>query len=93
MWPSRRYAKWDWTKKLERLGLSGPQRGAAIGTVIARMVAPGSELFTHRWLGQHSALGELIDYDYEAMGVMQLYRGSDQLLKHKVALEGLFVRT
>ena len=75
-------------QKLERLGLSGPQRGAAIGTVIARMVAPGSELFTHRWLGQHSALGELIDYDYEAMGVMQLYRGSDQLLRHKVALEG-----
>ena len=74
--------------KLEQLGFTGPQRAAAIGTIIARMVAPGSELFTHGWLGQHSGLGELIDYDFEALNLMQLYRASDQLLKHKEALEG-----
>ncbi len=33
--------------KLERLGFSGPQRAAAIGTLVARMTAPGSERFTH----------------------------------------------
>jgi hypothetical protein len=32
-------------------------------------------------------LGELIEYDFSRMHVMQLYRVSDQLLKHKVALE------
>ena len=74
--------------KLERLGFNGPQRSAALGTIIARMVAPGSELFTHAWLQHHSALGELIDYDFEAMSLMQLYRASDQLLKHKESLEG-----
>ncbi len=74
-------------QKLEGLGFTGPQRCAAIGTIIARMVAPGSELFTHGWLGHHSALGELIDYDFEAMSLMQLYRASDQLLKHKDTLE------
>ena len=74
-------------QKLEGLGFTGPQRSAAIGTIVARMVAPGSELFTHGWLQHHSALGELIDYDFEAMGLMQLYRASDQLLKHKEALE------
>jgi transposase len=74
-------------KQLERLGLSGPQRCAAIGTIVARMVAPGSERFTHGWLQHHSALGELIDYDFESMGLMQLYRASDRLLKHKEALE------
>ena len=73
--------------QLEKLGFTGPQRAAAIGTIIARMVAPGSELFTHGWLGQHSGLGELIDYDFEALNLMQLYRASDQLLKHKAALE------
>ena len=73
--------------KLEQLGFSGPQRAAAIGTIIARMVAPGSELFTHGWLGRQSGLGELIDYDFEALNLMQLYRASDQLLKHKEALE------
>ena len=74
-------------QKLEGLGLSTPQRNAAIGTIIARMVAPGSELFTHNWLAHHSALGELIDHDFESMSLMQLYRASDQLLKHKEALE------
>jgi transposase len=74
-------------QKLEGLGFTGPQRSAAIGTIVARMVAPGSELFTHGWLQHHSALGELIDYDFEAMGLMQLYRASDQLLKHKDTLE------
>ena len=51
------------------------------------MVAPGSELFTHNWLHHHSALGELIDYDFESMSLMQLYHASDQLLKHKDTLE------
>jgi hypothetical protein len=43
--------------QLTALGFNGPQRAAAIGTLIARMVAPGSELATHHWLQQRSALG------------------------------------
>jgi transposase len=74
-------------RHLEQLGFSGPQRAAAIGTIVARMTAPGSELFTHGWLGRHSGLGELIDYDFASLNLMQLYRASDQLLKHKEALE------
>ncbi len=31
--------------------------------------------------------GELIGYDYEAMGLQQLYRSADGLLKHRDALE------
>jgi len=75
-------------KKLAALGFNGPQQAAAIGTLIARMSAPGSELATHRWLQEQSALGELIDYDFLDMDLMALYRISDQLLKHKGALEG-----
>ncbi len=73
--------------KLEALGFNGPQRAAAIGTVVGRMTAPGSERFTHAWLQQRSGLGELIEYDYGAMDLQQLYRVSDRLLKHKEALE------
>jgi transposase len=73
--------------KLEALGFTRPQRAAAIGTIIGRMVSPGSELHTHAWLQQHSALGELIAYDFSAMSLMQLYRVSDQLLHNKPALE------
>ena len=73
--------------KLEEPGFNGPQRAAAIGTIIARMTAPGSERFTHAWLQQHSGLGELIEVDFGALNLEQLYRISDRLLKHKEALE------
>lgn len=73
--------------KLEALGLNAPQRAAAIATIVARMAAPGSELATHHWLQHHSALGELIDYDFARMPLMALYRVSDKLLTHKKALE------
>jgi transposase len=73
--------------QLTALGFNGPQRAAAIGTLIARMVAPGSELATHQWLQQRSALGELIDFDFTTLDVMALYRISDRLLAHKPALE------
>jgi transposase len=73
--------------QLTALGFNGPQRAAAIGTLIARMVAPGSELATHHWLQQRSALGELIDFDFTTLELMALYRISDRLLAHKPALE------
>jgi len=78
--------------KLQQLGFNGPQQAAAIGTVIGRMTAPGSELFTHDWLAEHSGLGELIDYDFAAMNLQQLYRISDRLLQNKQALEDFLYR-
>ncbi|MCB1850939.1 MAG: IS1634 family transposase [Chromatiaceae bacterium] len=74
-------------RKLEQLGFNGVQRAAAIGTIIGRMTRPGSELHTHVWLGERSGLGELIGHDFAAMHLMQMYRVSDQLFKHKEALE------
>ncbi len=77
----------DFIPLLERLGLNGPQRAAAVGSIIGRMAAPGSERATHRWLGERSALGELLDVDFEAMSLMQLYRASDALMAHRDAIE------
>jgi hypothetical protein len=51
-------------QKLEALGFTSPQLNAAIGTIVARMAAPGSELATHAWLQEHSGLGELIGHDF-----------------------------
>lgn len=73
---------------LEGLGFNGPQQAAAIGLIIGRMAAPGSELATYRWLGETSALGELLDIDYETMSLMQLYRCSDRLMQHREVIEG-----
>ena len=72
---------------LTALGFNQPQLAAAIGTVVGRMVSPGSELYTHSWLSQHSGLGELIEHDFETTSLMQRYRISDQLFKHKAAIE------
>ncbi len=73
--------------KLEALGFNGPQCQAALGTLIGRMVEPGSELATHQWLQQRSGLGELIGVDFGKMGLEQLYRISDKLYTNKQALE------
>lgn len=74
-------------EKLRELGFTGPQIAAALGNIVGRMAAPGSELATYKWLQERSALGELLDYDYEGMDLQQLYRSADRLLKHRDALE------
>jgi transposase len=51
------------------------------------MAAPASELATGRWLGERSALGELLGVNFEAMSLMQLYRSSDLLVKHRDRIE------
>ena len=79
--------------QLASLGLNRAEVMAAIGSIIGRMAAPGSELSTHRWLQQESGLGELVDYDFSQCSLSRLYRASDQLLKHRDSLEAhLFKR-
>ena len=73
--------------KLSELGLNRPQIAAALGNIVGRMAQPGSELATHAWLGETSALGELIDCDFQAMDLNRLYRASDLLYKHRDALQ------
>ena len=73
--------------RLQELGI-GPSLGAAaIGSIVARMARPGSERATRRWLGERSALGELLGVDFAAMGPMRLYRASDALMAHRDAIE------
>ena len=73
--------------KLAEFGLNRPQIAAAIGNIVGRMAKPGSELATHAWLQQRSALGELLGFDFESMDLNRLYRASDALYKHREALQ------
>jgi transposase len=73
--------------KLAELGLNRPQIAAAIGNIVGRMAHPASELATHAWLQQRSALGELLGFDFESMDLNRLYRASDVLYKHREALQ------
>lgn len=74
-------------EKLAELGFNRPQIAAAVGNIVGRMAHPGSELATHAWLQQRTALGELIDFDFETMDLNRLYRASDALYKHRDALQ------
>jgi transposase len=83
-------AAFDWLgidRILVDLGFNGVQRAAAAASLIGRMAVPGSELSTWRWLRERSALGELLDVDFEAMPLMRLYRVSDLLVRHREAIE------
>ena len=78
---------------LAELGLNGPMRAAAVGAVVGRLARPGSERATWRWLSRRSGLGELLDFDFEMLPLMQMYRASDALMKHREAIERhLFTR-
>ena len=74
---------------LQSLGLNGRQRAAAVGSIIGRMAAPGSERATYRWLCQRSALGELLQVDFETMSMMQLYRAADALVRTSSRSKGI----
>ena len=78
---------------LDEAGFNGPQKAAALGNIVGRMCEPRSERATLKWLTNTSALGELLNFDFESMPLMQLYRASDLLLKNKALIEqGLFER-
>ncbi len=73
--------------KLTALGINGVMRACILGNLIGRIAAPGSELATWDWLCSHSALGELLDVDFEGLSHMRLYRASDLLMRHRQAIE------
>lgn len=72
---------------LDKSGFNGRQKAAALGNIVGRMCVPRSELATWNWLKNKSAIGELLKFDFESMPLMQLYRASDLLLKHKPEIE------
>ncbi len=78
--------------KLGALGFNTKQISAAIGNIVGRMVQPGSELSTHQWLQESSALGELLGGDYTQQSLSALYRASDLLWKHHDEIETFLYR-
>jgi len=74
-------------KKLTELGFNGQDKAAALGNIIGRMVAPGSERATLQWLRSQSALGELLEHDYETTSLTRFYSVGDQLLASQTVLE------
>jgi transposase len=78
---------------LTQLGINGAQIAAIVGSIIGRMAGVGSELATYNWLMKQSALGELLEVDYDSLPLMTMYRAADALWKHSTQIEQtLFTR-
>jgi len=78
---------------LAHLGINGAHIAAIVGSIIGRMAGVGSELATYNWLTKQSALGELLEVDYESLPLMTMYRAADALWKHSARIEQtLFTR-
>ena len=73
--------------KLTRLNITGVARACILGNLIARMAAPASERATWEWLKTQSALGELLDVDFNDLSHINLYRASDVLMKYRQDIE------
>ncbi len=73
--------------KLVEFGFSRKQRAMAIGSIAARLLMPGSDRASFHWLKQTSALGELIDFDFNDTSLSRFYEVADQLHSKKELLE------
>ena len=71
----------------ESLGFNGRERATALALIIGRLAKPGSELATFEWLNKSSALGELLEVDFERFGLSNLYRTSDRLMRNRERIE------
>ena len=71
---------------LQRCGFSQRQCRLAEIQVVGRLLAPRSELGTVGWFGR-TALGELMPGSVRSVTKDGLYRVSDQLYEHRVAIE------
>ena len=76
---------------LAELGLNGPLRAAAVGAIVGRLARPGSERATWGWLAGAAAWASF--FDFQTLSLMQMYRASDALMRHRQAIEAhLFTR-
>jgi len=75
------------------LGFTKRQKEIAIASIISRLVHPGSELSTHRYLTQNSALDELMETNFTDIGLQNLYNIADQLMTNKESIEKILYQT
>lgn len=74
-------------KILLDIGCSKKQMHLALGNIIGRLVHPGSERNTHRYLSEQSALDELLETNFSNLSLNNFYQIADILFKNKTKIE------
>ncbi len=72
---------------LKKLGFNQKKCHLAMASIIGRLVAPGSEASTHRYLTDQSALDELLGTSFTDLSHKNFYKIADDLLQHKEKIE------
>lgn len=72
---------------LKELKFNRKQINTTIGTIVGRLVSPGSERATHKYLQNQSALDELLGCDFQQLKLDNLYCIADKILRNKEILE------
>ena len=74
-------------KLLCELRFNRKQINTALGSIIGKLVMPGSERSTHKYLQTRSGLDELLGCDFQQLSLNQLYQISDKLVINKDIIE------
>ena len=74
-------------KIIEGLDLKKSEKQIIKALVISRLVHPASENETYRWLRCNSGLGEILNIDFNDIGIDRLYRTCDKILENKKVIE------
>jgi hypothetical protein len=75
---------------LRGCGLSATTRGLACAMVLNRLIAPASEHALPAWL-RRTALGDLLDTDFDAIAEDPLYEVLDKLHQHRATIEAALI--
>ena len=74
-------------KKLKDIGFTNVQLNSAIGTIVAKMINPSSDIKTYRWLCGKSGINELLNCNFNKISSNNIYRVADKLYENKDILE------
>ena len=72
---------------LRENGFTALEAALAEAVVAARLIEPGSDLDTWKWLHQRSAIKEILGVNLDGVGKDAVYEIADRLLSHKNEIE------
>ena len=72
---------------LKSIDFNQKQCELALASIMGRLICPGSELHTHYYLSNQSALDELLGTDFSELSIKNFYSIADKLLEHKQQIE------
>ena len=81
------YESLEVDKVLRNAGIGDKERIIAKAVILARLVSPGSDAKTYRYIRESSAISELVGIELSGFNKDQVYRCADSLIDAKAKIE------